>query len=175
MGIIPDKICPADVDESQHKNEKPKDLALRLAVEKSQKIALTEKDAYILAADTVVSRGNLSLPKTENEEALYCLKHLSGSRHDVYTGVSLITPEQKIIKKRIKSSVKFRILNNNDIEEYINSKEWKGKAGGYAIQGLAEKYIKHISGSHSNIVGLPLYETINILNGAGYKYINQPN
>ncbi len=170
IGIKPTEICPADIDETPQKKELPQNLALRLATEKAKKISEEKDDCYILAADTVVSVSRVILPKAKTkEDAIYCLKLLSGKRHRVYTAVALITPEKKLVKKSICSKVKFRKLNKNDIDEYINSMEWKGKAGGYAIQGMAEKYIKFISGSYSNIVGLPVYDTINMLNGEGYK------
>ncbi len=170
IGIKPAETCPADIDETPQKKELPKNLALRLATEKAKKISEEKDDCYILAADTVVSVSRIILPKAETkEDAVYCLKLLSGKRHRVYTALALITPEKKLIKKSICSKVKFRKLNKCDIDEYIDTMEWKGKAGGYAIQGMAEKYIKFISGSYSNIVGLPIYDTINMLNGEGYK------
>lgn len=172
--ITPAHIFPADIDETRLSGEKPAALAQRLAVEKAQHIykaqRLSHPDHYILAADTVVSMGQKDLAKPENaQQAAYFLKMLSGRRHDVLGGIALIAPDGTLASRLVRSSVKFKRLTPQEIKNYIASGEWDGKAGGYAIQGLAASYIKAIQGSYTNIVGLSLYETQNMLNGLGYK------
>lgn len=170
IGITPDDIRPADIDESPLKGEHPKDLALRLAIEKAKAIAATHKDAYILAADTTVACGRRLLDKAEDEPyARKCLTMLSGRRHHVYGGIALIAPDGTLRTRLIDTAVKMKRLSAAEIDAYIQSGEWNGKAGGYAIQGLAATYIQFISGSHSNVVGLSLYDTARLLEGAGYK------
>lgn len=170
VGIKPDQIIPADIDETPKKNEQPRALAERLATGKALAIADQHKDAYVLAADTVVGCGSRILDKAEDEDyARMCLDKLSGRRHHVYGGIALITPEGGIIKRVVDTVVQFKQLTSAEIETYIKSGEWDGKAGGYAIQGMAESYIKFIRGSYSNVVGLSLYDTIQILTGAGFK------
>ncbi len=170
VGIKPDQIIPADIDETPQKNEPPRDLAQRLAIGKAQAIAEQHKDAYILAADTVVGCGSMILDKAEDEAyARMCLNKLSGRRHHVYGGIALITPDGKLIKRLVDTVVQFKSLTPSEIETYIKSGEWDGKAGGYAIQGMAERYIKFIRGSYSNVVGLSLYDTMQILTGVGFK------
>jgi len=170
VGITPDDIIPADIDETPLKNELPRDLALRLASAKAQAIAAKHPDSFVLAADTVVGAGRKILDKAEDESyARHCLKTLSGRRHHVYGGIAMIAPDGKTITRCIDTLVQFKRLSDQNIENYIKSGEWNGKAGGYAIQGLAESYIKFIRGSYSNVVGLSLYDTIRILDGAGFK------
>ncbi len=170
IGITPTDIIPADIDETPLKNELPRDHALRLACEKAQKIAASNTNAIILAADTVVACGRRILPKTETrEEAQQCLELLSGRRHHVYGGIALITPEGKTLSRICNTSVQFKKLSSTEIKIYLESGEWKGVAGGYAIQGLASAYIKSISGSYSNVVGLSLYDTMNLLDGIGFN------
>ncbi len=170
VGITPDDIIPADIDETPLERELPRDLAQRLAIGKAEAIAAQHKDTFILAADTVVGCGRRILDKAEDEiYARKCLEQLSGRRHHVYGGIALITPEGKVIKRLVDTVVQFKRLTENDVETYIKSGEWDGKAGGYAIQGMAESYIKFIRGSYSNVVGLSLYDTIQILTGAGFK------
>jgi septum formation protein len=176
INITPSLVLPADIDESSRKGEMPARLAARLALEKAQHIYKTlqnsdqaSSDHYILAADTVVCCGQKSLGKPiDKAEAAKFLKQLSGGRHDVLGGIAVIAPNGQHSSKLIKTSVKFKRLTTQDIENYINSGEWDGKAGGYAIQGLAAAFIKSISGSYTNIVGLSLYETRNMLIGLGY-------
>lgn len=170
VGITPDEVLPADIDESALKGELPADLALRLAVSKAQTIAKTHPDAFILAADTVVGAGRKVLDKAEDEKyARHCLETLSGRRHHVYGGIALITPKGQIIKRCVDTLVQFKRLSRDEVETYIKSGEWDGKAGGYAIQGSAEMFIKFIRGSYSNVVGLSLYDIMKILDGAGFK------
>ena len=159
IGIIPDQIIPADIDETPHKNELPKDYVMRVALEKAQKVATKRPDAVILSADTVVARGRSILPKAEDENtARACLQRLSGRRHRVLTAFAIIRPDQSISHKLVSTTVQFCRLSEQDIEDYIASGEWDGKAGGYAIQGIAQSFIKQINGSYSSVVGLPLAE-----------------
>lgn len=169
-GITPAKIIPADIDETPLKNEQPHIYAKRISSAKARKVAAENKDAFILAADTVVGVGRRILPKAETEaEARECLALLSGRRHRVLTAVSIVSPEGRQKTAVITSTVKFTRLAASDIDAYIKSGEWKGKAGGYAIQGLAATLISFISGSYSGIVGLPLFETCAMLKGLGYE------
>lgn len=173
INIIPKAVLPADIDESEHKGELPRDAALRLAVEKAQatkdKYPDQTKDCYILAADTLVACGRRILPKSEDKNtAKTCLEILSGRRHHVYGGLALITPENKLIKRLIDTTVSFKKLTENDIATYLETGQWQGVAGGYAIQGFAGAFIKSISGSYSNVVGLSLYDTMKILEGNGF-------
>jgi septum formation protein len=166
-GIVPDAVRPADIDETPLKNELPRDHALRLALEKAK--ATGEPGAFILAADTVVAAGRRILPKAETEEqARTCMALLSGRRHTVYNGIALIAPDGKLHSRLCETTVKFARLSREQIETYIASGEWQGKAGGYAIQGLAAQFIPFIGGSYSTVVGLSLYDTIQILKGSGY-------
>jgi septum formation protein len=168
--IIPDKIIAAEIDESPLKGEAPRDLAIRLAAAKAEAVRGKNPGTFILAADTVVACGRRTLPKAENEkDARKCLELLSGRRHHVYGGIALITPDGKLLQKFSDTVVQFKTLTREETETYIINKEWQGKAGGYAIQGLAAAFIKSIRGSYSNVVGLSLYDTIQILNGAGYS------
>jgi septum formation protein len=165
-GITPAKIIPAEIDETPLKNELPRDVALRLACEKAK---TTKEDGFILAADTVVACGRRILPKTETkDEARTCLELLSVRRLHVYGGIALMTPEKKLLKKLCDTVVQFKTLTKNDIDFYLDTAEWQGKAGGYAIQGYAGSFVKFIRGSYSNVVGLSLYDTIRMLEGAGY-------
>lgn len=170
VGIVPDKIIPADIDETVVKGESPRALAGRLAGEKAARVAVEHPDAYVLAADTVVGCGRriLEKPTDENEERRF-LKLLSGRRHKVVGGIAFIRPAGETVSRVVETIVQFKKLNKKEIEDYIQSGEWQGKAGGYGIQGRAEGYIKFIRGSYSNVVGLSLYDTMQILNGSGYR------
>jgi septum formation protein len=166
IGIVPDKVIPADIDETPLKTELPASYASRIAAEKAQKVKQGNENHIILSADTVVALGRRILPKAETEEqARECLALLSGRRHKVLTGVSVIPPDghQKTILTS--SVVRFKRLSGPEIDAYLATGEWKGKAGGYAIQGQAAILIPYISGSYSSIVGLPLYETAHLLKG----------
>lgn len=168
LGIAPGKVAPADIDETPLKTELPAQYARRIASEKARKVAAAHAGDIVLAADTVVGVGRRILPKAETEdEARACLALLSGRRHDVLTAVSVIAGSVQR-DKLVVSVVKFKRLSAAEVADYINSGEWKGKAGGYAIQGRAAALIPFISGSYSNIVGLPLYETKALLESAGY-------
>jgi len=170
-GITPDAVLPAAIDEAAKKGELPRVHAQRLAVEKARK-AMSEwngKPAFILAADTVVAVGRRILPKARNdEEVRACLALLSGRRHQVITAVALITPGGKLKLRVAQTRVSLLRLSQAQIEAYVECREGVGKAGGYAIQGRAETLIKEISGSYSNVVGLPLALTISMLAGAGH-------
>jgi septum formation protein len=176
-GIEPYRICPADIDETPQRAEQPRSLAKRLSKEKAEKAYATlaaeegfERDVFILAADTVVAVGRRILPKAELlEEAENCLRLLSGRSHRVYTGLCLITPAGKIRQRLVDTRVRFKRLSREEIESYLASGEWRGKAGGYAIQGLAGTFAVKLVGSYPNVVGLPLYETVALLSGEGYK------
>lgn len=169
IGITPDQILPADIDETQKEGECPRDLAMRLALEKGAVVARKEPGALVLAADTVVACGRRVLPKAKDEVDVYkCLSLLSGRRHHVYTGVALYKADGTIQKKLCDSVVAFKRLTDSEIEDYVATGEGIGKAGGYAIQTQAGRYIKFVSGSYSNIVGLPLFETSQLLQSAGY-------
>jgi septum formation protein len=166
IGIRPDKVVAADIDETPKPKELPRKLAARLAHEKLQSVIKKEPKGFVLAADTVVACGRRILPKAETpDEVRACLVCLSGRRHHVFTGVALRTPDGKMMERMADSTVTFRILSKRDIEAYIESGEGIGKAGGYAIQGRAAALIRFISGSYSNIVGLPLFEVAQMLEG----------
>lgn len=175
-GITPDAILPADIDETPLPRELPRELALRLSATKACTVADGLKDepnapdTVVLAADTVVAVGRRILPKAEDAETVRaCLKLLSGRRHRVITGIAAGKPGGKVRAKAIMTAVRFRRLEEADIEAYLASGEGIGKAGGYAIQGRAAVFAPWIDGSYSNIVGLPLCETVQLLKGLGYR------
>ncbi len=175
-GIEPDALVPADINEEPKRAEHPRSLAKRLANEKARAakaILESEKradDAYILAADTVVCLGRRILPKADYiDEATSCLRLLSGRMHRVYTAVTLLTPAGKERQKLVETRVRFKRLSREEIDSYLASGEWRGKAGGYAVQGLAGSFVVKLVGSYSNVVGLPLYETVSLLSGEGYR------
>lgn len=172
IGIVPAQVLPADIDETPLKQETPRALVERLAREKGKAIAgvSDSSDSFILAADTVVALGKRILGKPSNiNEAENFLRLLSGRRHRVIGGVSIITPDGKQISRVVETVVKVKRLTDQDISYYLASKEWEGKAGGYGIQGSFVMYIKEIYGSYTNIVGLCLYNTNQMLNGAGFQ------
>lgn len=167
LGIEPSDIAPADIDETPDARELPHDYAKRMALEKAQ--AAAKDGAYILAGDTVVAVGRRILPKTESrEEALACLQLMSGRRHRVLSSVALRHPDGTIRERLSETVVRFKTLSQEDITAYLDGGEWEGKAGGYAIQGAAEGLIQWIQGSHSGVMGLPLYETRALLKAAGF-------
>lgn len=170
MNIVPDNVLPADIDETPLKSEVPLAYAQRIAAGKAAKIRQSITDAVILSADTVVACGRRILPKAETQaEAEECLALLSGRRHRVISAVSVMAPDGRMQTRPVTSVVKFKRLTDTDIKSYIDSGEWHGKAGGYAIQGLAAGFIPFISGSYTAIVGLPLAETMTMLRSAGYE------
>ena len=169
IGVAPDAIIPADIDESVPQGELPRDHALRLAREKAQAVAAREPEALVLAADTVVAVGRRILPKVEEEATLRaCMKLLSGRRHRVMTGVALVVPGSGIRERLVETMIAMKRLSDEEIDYYASHGEWRGKAGGYALQGYGEVYVRHIAGSYSNVVGLPLAETRVLLKSAGY-------
>lgn len=168
VGVEPDRIEPSDIDESPLPKETPRRLALRLAREKAQ--VLAAPDAFVLAADTVVSVGRRILPKAlEAAEARACLELLSGRSHRVMTGVAVCAPDGRISARLVETSVDFKRLEPREIDAYLDSGEWRGKAGGYAIQGRAGGFVMQLVGSFSGVVGLPLYETLCLLKGLGWR------
>ncbi len=175
VGLDPDALLPVDLDETPKKGELPRLLATRLAGEKAEaalKVAASRPElagAYLVAADTVVSVGRRILPKCEViNEAAQCLRLLSGRAHRVYSGVVVVTPKGAMRRRIVESRVRFKRLSTDEIEAYLASGEWRGKAGGYAIQGLAGGFVQKIIGSYTSVVGLPLYETLSLLAGEGY-------
>lgn len=169
IAVVPDAIDPADIDETPRKAELPPRYAARMAAEKAEAVAARHPGAIVLAADTVVVAGRRILPKAEAEaDARACLALLSGRRHRVLTAVTLIGADGRARHRLSTSSVAFRMLPLPEIESYLASGEWQGKAGGYAIQGRAEAFVRFLGGSHSGVVGLPLLETRALLLAAGY-------
>jgi septum formation protein len=169
IGVKPDAVLPADVDESVPKGELPREHAVRLAREKAAAVAAQEPEALVLAADTVVAVGRRILPKVEDEETLRtCMRLLSGRRHRVLTGVALAIPGGAMRERLVETMIAMKRLSEDEIDFYASHGEWRGKAGGYALQGYGEVYVRHIAGSYSNVVGLPLAETRVLLKSAGY-------
>ena len=174
-GIEPARLMPMDIDETPKKSEHPRSLARRLSTGKAEAALAVIRsdpaydDCYILAADTVVAVGRRILPKAEMvDEASSALHLLSGRSHRVFTGVCLITPDRKVRLKVIDTKVRFKRLSTLDIESYLASGQWRGKAGGYGIQGIAGSFVVKLVGSYTNVVGLPLYETVALLMGEGF-------
>jgi len=169
IALIPDAIDPADLDETPRPRELPAPHALRLAEEKARAVAARHPGAFVLGADTVVACGRRILPKAQDAEtARRCLRLLSGRRHRVHGGLAVMRPDGGVASRRAETIVTFRRLLPEEIEDYLASGEWEGKAGGYAIQGLAARFVRFLAGSYSNVVGLPLYETVTLLAGQGY-------
>jgi septum formation protein len=172
VGIVPDAVIPAHVDESIRKGELPRVHAERLAAEKARTVAKAwqGEPALVLAADTVVACGRRILPKAESEaDVRRCLELLSGRSHQVITAVALVKPDAHVISRTVLTRVVFNRLTPPEIEAYVRSGEGIGKAGGYAVQGRAEAFVRQINGSWSNVVGLPLFHTLQLLKGCGYR------
>lgn len=175
VGIEPEFLVPVDADETAKKGEAARSLAKRLCRDKAE-IAIEKvnhdenmRGSYILAADTVVGLGRRILPKAETlDEAANCLRLLSGRNHRVYTGVTLVTPAGAIRQRLVETRLRFKRLSREEMETYLGSGEWRGKAGGYAIQGIAGCFVVKLVGSYSNVVGLPLHETVSLLSGEGF-------
>ena len=166
IGVVPDAVEAADIDETPVAGELPRQNAARLARAKAQAIADRNPGALVIGADTVVACGRRILPKAEDEKtALQCLELLSGRRHRVYGGVAVILPDGSLRSRLVETRVRFKRLTSQEMAAYLQSGEWRGKAGGYAIQGRAAVFVANINGSYSNIVGLPLYETAALLSG----------
>lgn len=175
IGVEPDRVMPVTIDETPKKSELPRNLAKRLAEEKAVAaiaIARTEADlagSLILAADTVVSVGRRILGKAETiEEAAISLRQLSGRAHRVQTGVVLVSAGGQMRRRLVETRVRFKRLSREDVDSYLASGEWRGKAGGYAVQGIAGAFVVRLTGSYSSVVGLPLHETMALLTGEGY-------
>ena len=170
IGVVPDAVLPTDTDETPRKGEVPRRLASRLAAAKAAAaVPAAPPGALVLAADTVVGLGRRVQPKAATEsEVQCCLEMLSGRRHQVATGVVLLLPDGPLRQRLVLTAVAFQRLTTAQIEDYVSRGEWRGKAGGYAIQGRAECFVRFLSGSHSNVVGLPLFETAQLLRGAGW-------
>ena len=170
IGIVPDRVDPADIDETPARGELPASHVVRLAEAKARAVAPRHPGAFILAADTIVACGRRILPKAEDSAtARACLTLLSGRRHRVFGGVAVLTPAGKMTIRRIVSQVAVKRLSEMELDSYLESGEWQGKAGGYAIQGSAAAFIPWLAGSYSNVVGLPLFETAQLLAGRGYR------
>ena len=169
IGIEPDAVDPAEIDETPLKGELPRAHVQRLAQAKASAVAARQSGAFVLAADTVVALGRRILPKAEDEAtARRCLERLSGRRHRVLGAVVLVAPEGRTAARLVTTAVRLKRLTGPEIERYLESGEWQGKAGGYAIQGRAAAFVPAINGSYSNVVGLPLAETAALLSGLGY-------
>ncbi|WP_209347192.1 Maf family nucleotide pyrophosphatase [Pontixanthobacter sp. CEM42] len=167
LGVEPAQIAPADIDEDPLDQELPRDYARRMGREKA--LAAASAKGHVLAGDTVVAAGRRILPKAEDEAtARKCLQLLSGRRHRVLSSVALLAPDGTLREKLNETIVKFKRLSDQEIAGYLASGEWDGKAGGYAIQGAAEGLIVSIQGSHSSVMGLPLFETRALLKSAGF-------
>lgn len=170
IGLVPDAVEAADLDETPEPDEKPRRLALRLAVAKAANVAARHPAAHVLAADTVVAVGRRVLPKAEDDaEVRHCLELLSGRAHKVLTGIAVMAPGGRTATRLVESRVHFKRLTKADVEAYLACAEGVGKAGGYAIQGRAGALIISLQGSYSGVVGLPLYETANLLTGLGFR------
>ncbi len=179
VGLKPDLLNPADVDETPLRNETPRRLSIRLAEAKADKAKLSPQvreigeGAFVLGADTVVGLGRRVLPKAmSREDADDCLALLSGRSHWVYSSVCLIDPSGRKHTYCSETKVRFKRLTREDMVTYLDCEEWRGKAGGYAIQGRAEAFVRYLAGSHSGVIGLPLNETVQLLQGAGFPVYN---
>lgn len=168
IGVTPSRVVATDIDETPQRGERPRAHASRLAAEKARAAAALAPDCVILAGDTVVGAGARILPKAEDEvTARQCLALLSGRRHRVFSAIAVITPDGALREALSETIVRFKRLSDEEMESYIAGGEWHGKAGGYAIQGSAEGFCDWLSGSHSGVIGLPLFETRKLLRAAG--------
>ncbi len=168
-GIEPDLVAPSDIDETARPRELPRQLAARLAQAKAEASQRRQPHAFSLAADTVVACGRLILAKPRDRSAAQaCLLALSGRRHRVHTGLCVIAPDGRLAARLVTTIVTFKRLEALEIEGYLASGQWQGKAGGYGVQGLAERFVVRLNGSYSNVVGLPLHETVGLLSGLGF-------
>ncbi len=168
IGIVPDGVDPAEIDETPHKGEQPLPYARRMAAEKAALVAARHSGSVVLAADTVVAAGRRILPKAETRaEAEQCLRLLSGRRHRVHSAMCLVDGTGKARHRLSTTVLIFKRLGEAEIAAYLDGGEWQGKAGGYAVQGYAESFVQTLSGSHSGVMGLPLYETRALLIAAG--------
>ena len=174
IGIEPDAVVPAGVDETPLRGELPRDYARRMATAKVETVAPRHTESFVLAADTVVAMGRRILPKAEDPEtALDCLQKLSGRSHNVFGAVAVLAPDGRRGERLVTTRVRFKRLSRSEVERYLESGEWRGKAGGYAVQGRAAAFIPRINGSYANVVGLPLVETLGLLEGLGWHSTNE--
>lgn len=170
VGVTPDRVDPADIDEAPLRDETPRRHALRLARDKARAVASRSPGDFVLAADTVVAVGRRILPKAETEEqAIRCLALLSGRNHKVLTAVAVIAPDGREASRLVETRVQVKQLSDMEKADYLAGDEWRGKAGGYAVQGVAGGFIIGLHGSYTGVVGLPLYESLNLLCGLGWK------
>jgi septum formation protein len=170
IALSPDTVDPAHLDETPLPRELPARHALRLAEAKARLVAARHPGTFVLGADTVVACGRRILPKPSDADAARrCLLLLSGRRHRVHGGIALVLPDGRLVSRRTETAVIFKRLDDSEIAGYLAAGEWRGKAGGYAIQGLAARFIRQIIGSYSNVVGLPLFETVNLLAGHSFE------
>ena len=169
LGIVPDRIDPADIDEAPLKDETPSRLAVRLARTKATVVAARSPGAVVIAADTVVAVGRRLLEKpADAAEATAFLKLLSGRNHRVFTGIA-VAVDDRVTSRVVDTRVSFKVLSPPEIHDYVETEDWRGKAGGYGIQGPAGAFIVRIVGSHPAVMGLPLFETANLLAGVGWR------
>ena len=170
IGIQPDKVVPANIKEIPNKKEKPKDFVIRMSKEKAFDVAKENSNSFILSGDTIVAAGRRIIGKpSDRNEAKEILSLLSGRRHRVLSAFTLIKPNLKEITKLVTSKVKFSRLSENDLNEYLDTEEWRGKAGGYAIQSRASSFVPWISGSYTGVMGFPINEVKNVLISSGWK------
>ncbi len=169
IGIVPDAVIPSEIDETPGKGELAGPLARRLADAKADAVVPAAPDAFVLAADTVVALGRRILDKpADADEARRFLGMLSGRRHGVYGGVTVVSPDGRRARRLVRTVVAFKRLEAAEIESYVTGGEWRGKAGGYSVQGRAGAFVRFVNGSYPNVVGLPLYETACLLGGLGF-------
>lgn len=170
IGLVPDAIDAAELDETPLPNETPRQLAVRLAAAKATHVSKRQASAHVLAADTVVAVGRRVLPKAADAgEVRACLRLLSGRAHRVLTGIAVSAPDGRLTSRLVETRLRFKRLTPAEVDAYVASAEGVGKAGGYGIQGLAGAFVVSLQGSYSGVVGLPLYETANLLNGLGFR------
>ncbi len=174
IGVIPDQIVPANIDEIPEKNEKPRDFVLRMSKEKALDVSKNFPNSFVLSGDTIVACGRRIIGKpSDRDNAKQILNLLSGRRHQVLSAITLIKPDKNEVSKIVITRVKFSRLNQNALNAYLDTNEWKGKAGGYAIQGSASSFIPWINGSYSSVMGFPMNEVNNLLNSSGWKNQNE--
>ncbi len=174
IGVIPDQIVPAKIDEIPEKNEKPRDFVLRMSKEKALDVSKNFPNSFILSGDTIVACGRRIIGKpSDRDNAKQILNLLSGRRHQVLSAITLIKPDKNEVSKIVITRVKFSRLNQNALNAYLDTNEWKSKAGGYAIQGSASSFIPWINGSYSSVMGFPMNEVNNLLNSSGWKNQNE--
>ena len=174
IGVIPDQIVPSNIDEIPEKNEKPRDFVLRMSKEKALDVSKNFPNSFILSGDTIVACGRRIIGKpSDRDNAKQILNLLSGRRHQVLSAITLIKPDKNEVSKIVITRVKFSRLNQNALNAYLDTNEWKGKAGGYAIQGSASSFIPWINGSYSSVMGFPMNEVNNLLNSSGWKNQNE--